>query len=135
LGVIVGDLCQYKVVYTASPYSLYPAGRVAAFRDICTVSAKLIKSGVSVYAPIVMTHPIAIHGDLMGFHNDPDSFDWIKFDEAMMNVSDALLVAKMLTWEVSVGIKYEINFFRKAGKPIYYLNPHTMEVSQTEDGS
>lgn len=123
------DLCQYNLVYMASPYELYPSGKVAAFRDACTVAARIIGSGIRVFAPIPHSHSIQAHGDF------EDDFDWLLFDEAMMNVSDALLVTKMLTWEASVGIQYEINFFRKANKPVYYLNPHNMEISQREDGS
>jgi len=125
------DLKQYHIVYLATPYTRYPTGIVQAFRDACTIAAKLVKDGVSVYSPIAHTHPIAIHGEI-----DPlDLAIWIPFDHAMLGVSDALLVAKMLSWELSYGIKQESEFFRKANKPIFFLNPHNMEVSQREDGS
>ena len=117
-------LKNYKVVYLATPFAKYHLGPIAAFREACIISGKLVKAGVSVYSPIVSTHSINIHGDFS------EDFDWLSFDEAMMDVSSALLVAKMFTWEVSAGIKHEIEFFTKANKPVYYLDVLTMEVSE-----
>jgi Domain of unknown function (DUF1937) len=127
VGVTLSDLTQYSLVYMASPYELYPTGKVPAFRDACTVAARIIGHGVHIFSPISHSHSIQVHGDF------EDDFDWLLFDEAMMNVSDALLVAKLLSWEVSAGIRYEINFFRKANKPIFLINPHNMEISKATD--
>jgi hypothetical protein len=122
--VNISHLQQYKITYLATPYTKYPAGIVQAFRDACTVAARLVKGGVSVYSPIAHTHPIAIHGEI-----DPlDLSIWIPFDHAMLEVSDALVIAKMLTWEQSYGIKHEVEFFHKANKPVYHLDVHKMEL-------
>jgi len=118
------DLKKYKIVYLATPYTRYPTGIVPAFRDACTIAAKLVKAGVSVYSPIAHIHPIAFHGEINPLDNDI----WVPFNVPMMEVSDVLLVTKMLSWEVSAGIKHEIEFFTKANKPVYYLDVLTMEV-------
>jgi hypothetical protein len=46
-----------------------------------------------------------------------------------MTASAACVVATMPTWEQSKGIAHEIEFFRKARKPVFYLNPETLKVT------
>lgn len=113
------------MIYLATPYSKYPAGITAAFERAAQLAGELLKKrGVAVFSPIAHTHPIAIHGGI-----DPLNHDiWLPFDAAMMRASSSLLVAKMEGWEQSVGIAHEIEAFRKAGKPISYLNPDTLEI-------
>lgn len=116
-------LKSHKLVYLATPYSKYPAGIEAAFRDASKYAARLMQSGVKVYSPIAHTHPLAVHGGV-----DPlDHSIWLPFDEAMMIAADAICVLQMETWEASKGIAYEIEFFQKAGKPVYFLNPESLE--------
>lgn len=121
----IATLQVFDLIYLATPYSKYPGSLELAFRDAARLTAKLLKEGVSVYSPIAHTHPIAIHGDI-----DPlDHSIWLKFDEAMMEKADALVVAMMPTWEISYGIGKEIEWFLEHDKPIYYLNPEDMGVS------
>lgn len=117
---------DHNLIYLASPYSKYPAGIEAAFQDISALAGKLLVDGFKVYSPIAHTHPIAVHGKL-------DAYDhniWMPFDQAIMNVCDAMIVATMDTWDKSFGIGEEIKYFKKADKPIYYLNPETLEITQ-----
>lgn len=123
----IENLQQYPLIYLATPYSKYPQGLEAAFRDTAALTARLLVRGLKVYSPIAHTHPIAIHGGA-----DPlDHSIWLPFDRAIMDKADALLVAKMETWEQSKGIHYEIDVFKQAGKPIYYLDPAAMEVGSS----
>lgn len=110
-------LAEHKLCYLATPYSKYPAGIHVAFVDASIFAAHLLRHGIKVYSPIAHTHPLATYGNI-----DPlDHSIWLSFDEAMMNASDALVVAEMDGWEVSKGIGYEMEVFRAAGKPIYRL--------------
>jgi hypothetical protein len=105
------------LAYLASPYSRFPRGLAEAFIEAARITAKLVRAGVNVYSPIAHTHFVAIYGDL-----DPlDHSLWLKFDENMMSRADALIVAHMEGWQESVGIAHEIEFFERAGKPIYDL--------------
>jgi hypothetical protein len=114
----VNRLTQFPLVYLATPYSKYEPDIDAAFRDAAALAARLLTRGVKVYSPIAHTHPLAIYGGL-----DPlDHAIWLPFDEAMMTASAALLVAQMRNWRASKGIAHEIDFFRKAGKPVFYLD-------------
>lgn len=112
--------------YLATPYSQYPGGIYVAFAEAAELAGRLLKAGICVYSPICHTHPIAIHANL-----DPLDHDiWLPFDQMMMNVSDVLIVAHMKRWEHSKGIAYEIEYFERAGKPIFDLNCDTLSMAR-----
>ena len=113
------------LIYLASPYSKYKYGIDRAFRDVATISGKMLLAGAKVYSPIVHTHPIAIETNI----NPYDLSIWLPFDEAMMTVANTLVIATMLGWEESNGIQHEIDFFRKREKPIYMMDPYTLEIA------
>ncbi len=120
------DLASYDLIYLASPYSKYPTGIEQAFEDISRIAARLLVKGLKVYSPIAHTHPIAMHGNLDAF----DHSIWLPFDQAIMKACSAMAVATMETWEQSFGIGEEIKFFKLATKPIFYIDPETLAVTQ-----
>ena len=113
------------LIYLATPYSKYPAGIEMAFRDAAKLAGRLLMAGVKVYSPIAHGHPLSVHGGV----NPLDHETWLAFDAAMMAKADALLVAKLDTWEKSFGIAHEISVFKNARKPFYYLTPDSLAVS------
>lgn len=118
-------LGQFDLVYLATPYTKYPAGIEAAFRDACALAGKLLRAGVNVYSPIAHTHPIAVHSGI-----DPlDHKIWLPFDAAIMAKADAICVGLLDGWDVSYGVQHEIQVFKTAGKPRAYLNPTTMQLT------
>lgn len=120
----LADLKFYDLIYAATPYSKYHAGVEHAFQDAASIMGVLVKRGLKVYSPICHTHPIAIYGGI-----DPGLHDiWLPFDEALMDVSDALLIIKMQGWDASYGIEYEVDYFSEDGKPIFLLDPITLDV-------
>lgn len=120
-------LQQYRLCYLATPYTGYRGGRINdAFSDASEIAAALLTTGIRVYSPIAHCHPIAVFGQL-----DPlDHSVWIPFDEAMMEAADCLIVAHMDGWEDSFGIKHEIDFFTKDGKPVFDLDPASMVITR-----
>lgn len=118
------DLKKYPLIYLASPYSQYPDGIEAAFKEIASIAGALLKHGIRAYSPICHTHPIAMYGDI-----DPlDHSIWMPFDKAIMPHCNALLVARMIGWQNSRGVGEEIDDFLSRSMPIFYLNPKTLEV-------
>lgn len=113
------------LAYLATPYSKYENGNLElAFRDAARLAAQIMIAGIKVYSPIAHTHPLAVYGDI-----DPLDHDiWLPFDEAMMTASDVLIVARMKGWDQSKGIAHEIQFFERAGKPIFDLDPITLTM-------
>lgn len=105
--------------YLASPYSKYPAGLEFAAADVSRIAGALMKQGIAVFSPIAHSHPIAIAAEM-----DPlDHSIWLPFDEHMMKACVGIIVAKMDGWRESYGVKYEIDHFEKAGKPVFFYDP------------
>lgn len=108
--------------YLATPYSKYPKGIEAAFLVACQQTALLIRAGIPVYSPIAHTHPVAVNGDI-----DPlDHTIWLPADAPMMRAATGLIVCKMESWESSYGIGVEIAEFKKAGKPVVYMEQNVV---------
>lgn len=110
-----------RLWYLATPYTHFEGGIDDAFVNASRIAAKLVCQGVNVYAPIVHSHPIAVHGAM-------DALDhalWMGVDAAFMERCDGMIVGCMAGWESSKGVRFEIDWFRKAGKPIRYYDPET----------
>jgi hypothetical protein len=120
-----------SLAYLATPYSKYPMGLHGAFVDACRLAARLIHSGVNVYSPIAHTHPIGTYGGI----NPLDLTIWLPFDELMMARCDTLIVAHLPSWEKSKGIAQEIECFLRACKPIFDLDPNTMNMVKRRGAS
>lgn len=112
--------------YLATPYTKYPRGIHWAFADAAGIAGKLRLAGVDVYCPVVAMHPQAIYGGI-----DPlDLSIWLPANATMMRLSDVLIVAHMESWETSTGVTFEIEEFRKAGKPIFDCDPETLMLKK-----
>lgn len=112
--------------YLATPYTKYPDGIESAYEAAAELTARLMRAGASVYSPIAHMHPVAIHGGL-----DPlDHSIWLPANAAMMERADVLLVAKLRSWQRSKGTRHEIDWFTAAKKPVRYLCPDSLDVSE-----
>lgn len=105
--------------YLATQYSKHPQGVNAAWQEACRVAASLLRQGVIVFSPIAHSHGIAHCGAI-----DPLDHDiWIPADKPFMDAARGLIVYRDEGWKNSKGIAIEIEEFKKAGKPVYYLDP------------
>lgn len=103
--------------YLATPYTRYPQGIDAAFQHAACVAGNLLRQGYRVYSPIVQGHPMAVHAAI-----DPlDHAIWLPFNDTMMKLCDALIVAKLASWDQSKGVLHEIAEYRRAGKRVFEL--------------
>ena len=107
-----------KLIYLASPYSKYPAGRLAAFNEVCHFAAKQMLKGVTLFCPIAHSHPIEEIG-MDGEIKDGDF--WLKQDFAVLEHCDELWVYQMPGWKDSYGVNREIEYALMLGIPIKYL--------------
>jgi len=117
------------LAYLATPYTNYPDGIEIAFREASRLCAELLRADVAAYSPIAHCHPLAIHGDMDALDRD----FWLGYQRKMMARCDALIVATMASWEQSLGIQYEVQFFAAAGRPIFHLDPNTMRIRQVRE--
>lgn len=114
-----------RLVYVATPFTLFPGGPEWAFVQASQLTARLVQMGVRAFSPIVHSFPLAKHGGI-----DPlDGAFWLAADKPFMGACDVLAVGALPTWEKSTGIKIEVETFLNAGKPVYHLDPVTLEVT------
>jgi nucleoside 2-deoxyribosyltransferase len=118
-------LKQYGLVYLATVYTKYVHGHDAACEEACRISAQLMRMGISVFCPIAHAHAIAVHGRI----DKVDHEFWMRVNRPFMARSDVIAVATMDGWRDSDGIADEIEFFVTAGRPLFLLDPETLEVS------
>jgi hypothetical protein len=105
--------------YLATPYTLYPLGRVAAFKMACRVTANLLRAGVPVFSPIAHAHPISEYGNI-----DPtDRETWLRADRPMMEAARGLIVFKAAGWTESKGVQAEIETFTASGRSVLFMAP------------
>lgn len=103
--------------YLATPYSKYKDGMAQAYVDACLAAAHLVKQGRGVFSPIAHTHGIAEFGNIDKLDHDI----WLPADQPMMDAASSLVVVKMPGWDESYGVGVEIETFKRAGKPIEYM--------------
>lgn len=105
-------------IYLASPYSKYPDGLEAAYRDVALLTARLIQAKVPVFSPIAHSHGVALHGGI-----DPFSHEiWLPTCRPLIKQAMGMIVATMSGWRDSVGVNWEIDEFSRACKPIWTMN-------------
>lgn len=117
LSELRGPLC-----YLATPYTKYKFGIEQAWIDASKLAAALLEIGIAAYSPIAHCHSLSLHSPL-----DPlDHETWLPLDMEMMKRCDVLIVAQLPGWEESYGVRYEIDHFERAGKPIFDLVPDSL---------
>lgn len=107
-----------KIIYIACPYSdPDPNVRRRRFAEVNLLAARLIREGEVVYSPISHSHPITE----TGLANDW-SF-WQRQDLAMLKVCSSLLVYCLPGWDLSTGVRAEIDAANKADMPVVFHMP------------
>lgn len=116
-----------KKIYLAIPYSGIEEESYALANEI---TVELLNRGFNVLSPITHSHPLSKVGKL------PGNWDfWKNIDYQFIDFADMLVVVefvennnkinpKKVNYTNSVGVRAEINYAEKTGKPIAYLNPN-----------
>lgn len=121
------DLKQFSLCYLATPYTKWDDLDAAA-AEAARINASLFEQGVNVFSPIALGHQLAKHGGLA----PRDPAIWPRFCAPYVEACDAMIVVHMEGWLVSKGIAEEIKMFGDAGKPIFDLQPDTLEFSRRD---
>lgn len=119
-------LLAFRLVYVATPYTKYHLGIDKAWEHACAVSGALIEQGIKIFSPIAHSHAICKFGGVEPL----DHGIWLEIDGPMMDAADAIVIVKLDGFDDSYGVDYEKDVFLAADKPIFYLDPNTMELSQ-----
>jgi hypothetical protein len=120
----LGYLSLNWVYYFASPYS-DPDPLVKETRYLQTIqaSSELVKKGFILIEPIAMSHHQAQRFGL------PTGYDfWKTRDRKFIEISNGVIVLMLDGWKQSKGVQDEIAYARLMHKPIYYLDPTTLNI-------
>ncbi len=110
------------LAYLGTPYTKFETGLDGAFAAAAALCGRLLATGVTAYSPIVHCHPLATHAGL-----DPlDLKIWYGHNMLLMARCDTLIVAHLPGWQDSKGVAFEVEYFEKAQKPIFDLDPATL---------
>jgi hypothetical protein len=113
--------------YLATPYTRYFRGHHGAYIDACRLTTKIYrKHKLRVFSPIVYAHGLAFHGDYPPIDHEfwrSENADWVEH-------APACIVAKMIGWDESRGIREEISDFRAAKKMVVFVHPESLEISE-----
>jgi hypothetical protein len=105
------------MIYLASPYTHKDSTRVERrYLDTVWVMSLLLKQGLMVYSPIVHCHVIVNN------HNMPtDAKFWESYNEHFLSLCTELFVYKLLDWDVSYGVSWEIKYAQEHNIPIKFI--------------
>ena len=113
--------------YAATPYTRYNRGLVGAYLDACRICSSIyLAYKAPLFSPIAYCHGMTTHGDLPAI----DHHFWMEFNRPFIEACGALIIVKMDGWDESAGIADERRMFKMAGKPIYFLDPETLALTQ-----
>jgi hypothetical protein len=106
-------------LFIASPYSA-PVASVVARRveETMRFSGWLFRKGIWNFSPIVHNHEIAKKEEFR-----TDASFWGHYSTAMIRASGGVIVLRLGGWNVSVGVKFEIQQAKLLGKRVEYALP------------
>jgi nucleoside 2-deoxyribosyltransferase len=115
-----------SLVYLASPYS-HPNQDVmhARYEKACKAAAALMLRGECVFAPIAHSHRI---GQVMGRSTDHEF--WLKQDFAILSNCVHMVVLMLEGWNMSTGVREEIDYCIARGIPVSYMHPSELGVEE-----
>ena len=107
-------------IYIASPYShLSGIVRYNRFIAVCRVAARLMEEGHVVFSPIAHSHPIC---EVLRPQTNPLLF-WMRQDLPILALAEKLVVLMLPGWDISKGVKMEMDFANEKGIPVEYMQP------------
>jgi len=116
-------------IYLATPYSVGGINtsdiKQFNFEHVSKVAGKLMDMGYVVYSPVSQNHPISIYGNL----KDRDLDFWLIQDLPFIEFCDVLCILMLPGWNISPGVKKEIEYATELGKDIYYINYKNNELT------
>jgi cbb3-type cytochrome oxidase subunit 1 len=107
------------LVYLCSPYS-YKADEALMewrYQENLRVLTELTLQGIPVFSPIVTSHNMSAKYKL------PCTFDfWEKVDFGVIDHCSHIYVMMLPDWDKSIGVTKELEYAKKIGKEIVYLD-------------
>ena len=118
-----------EIIYIASPYTIRSPQQYTfaerkqiyqkRYEDVTDYAAWLAKQKKLFYAPITMTHPLL---PLTEEATSDDWHYWMELDRPYMELCTQLNVLQLDEWQLSSGIKEEVEHFLRKGAPIFFVD-------------
>jgi hypothetical protein len=103
------------MIYLSIPYT---GMERLSFEISCLITAFLMKTGRTVFSPIVQGHAVASKYDL------PKDCDfWLKHDLEALKCCEEMYVVTLEGWEDSVGVCRELEEARRLSIPVTFIEP------------
>jgi hypothetical protein len=114
------------LLYLACPYS-HADLEVEAWRadQVTIAAAELTKAELTVFSPITHSHALKRVGGLRGTWEF-----WRAVDLQYIDLSNLLVVLTLRGWEKSAGVTAEIEYAKKNGVQIEFLDPVNLRYAQ-----
>lgn len=113
------SLSKKKLYYLASPYSHEDSMvRECRYLAVDFAAVALIRRGIRLIEPISMCHQKSLKTNL------PTGYGyWQRRDRGFVELCDGIIVLKTKGWKDSIGVTDELEYAKKLGKEVIYLNP------------
>lgn len=106
-----------RKIFLACPYSHADKSVIHERFVACNkVAAAIIESGHAVFSQVSMSHPINLAFE--GKDNAAIGKLWAPVDAVFMDAMQELIIVDLPGWEISAGIKREIELFKGRGQPV-----------------
>lgn len=103
------------MIYLCTPFRAHPRGTETAWEDARRAAAALVRTGLTVYSPVVHCAPIA------EINNSTHDAAWLAYQEPFLAACDELIVVMMPGFTNSAGIVHELKRAVALKKPIRYV--------------
>jgi hypothetical protein len=106
-----------RKIFLACPYSHADASVTHdRFIQCNKVAASIIESGNVVFSQVSMSHPINLAFE--GKDSAAIGKLWAPVDAVFMDMMDELIILDLPGWDLSSGIKREIEFYKSRGQKV-----------------
>jgi hypothetical protein len=106
-----------RKIFLACPYSHADANVTHERFLACNkVAATIVESGNAVFSQVSMSHPINLAFE--GKDNAAIGKLWAPVDAVFMDVMEELIILDLPGWDLSSGIKREIEFFKARNQKV-----------------
>lgn len=106
-----------RKIFLACPYSHADSNVVhERFLECNKVAATIIESGNTVFSQVSMSHPINLAFE--GKDSAAIGKLWAPVDAVFMDAMEELIILDLPGWDISSGIKREIEFFKARSQKV-----------------
>ena len=107
-----------NLYYLGQPYaSDDDEVKTARFQTACRVTATILKTGRTIFSPVVHNHWLST------FYNLPKTWDfWRRVDLTILSKCTGIYILPLQGWPDSVGLRDEVEFAIEQDIPVWFID-------------